>query len=72
MTARFRAAVLSLLGGGLPHQPDSVMAGTQVVSLVEIRGPSGSLVHSRGAVGAAIGTLEVEVENFLVRFPDGF
>lgn len=32
-------------------QPDHISAGTQVVSLVEVRGTNNSLVHPRGAVG---------------------
>ena len=48
------------------------MAGTQVVSLVEVRGPNGSLVHPRGAVGVVTRTPAVAGENFIVRFPDGF
>src|SRR5450432_1429099 len=56
----------------MAHQPDNIAAGTQVVSLVEIRGPNSSLVHPRGAVGVVTRTPAVEGENFLVRFPDGF
>lgn len=56
----------------MSHQPKNIQAGTQVVSLVEIRGPNGSLVHPRGAVGVVTRTPAVEGENFLVRFPDGF
>lgn len=47
-------------------------AGTQVVSLIEIRGPHHSLVHPRGAVGILTRTPAVAGENYLVRFPDGF
>ena len=36
---------------GMSHQPDNIFAGTQVVSLVEVRGTNKSLVHPRGAVG---------------------
>ena len=36
----------------MSHQPDNIFAGTQVVSLVEVRGTNNSLVHPRGAVGA--------------------
>jgi hypothetical protein len=39
---------------------------------VEARGPNGSLVHPRGAVGVVTRTPAVAGENFLVRFPDGF
>jgi predicted nucleotidyltransferase len=56
----------------MSHQPDNIAAGTQVVSLVEVRGPNGSLVHPRGAVGVVTRTPAVVGENFLVRFPDGF
>jgi predicted nucleotidyltransferase len=55
------------------HQPDNVFAGTQVVSLVEVRGTNNSLVHPRGAVGVVTRTPASEAEqHFLVRFPDGF
>jgi uncharacterized protein len=47
-------------------------AGTQVVSLREIRGPNQSLVHPRGAVGVITRTPAVPGERYLVRFPDGF
>lgn len=56
----------------MSHQPDNITAGTQVVSLVQVRGPNGSLVHPRGAVGVVTRTPAVEGEKFLVRFPDGF
>jgi predicted nucleotidyltransferase len=56
----------------MSHQPDNISAGTQVVALVEIRGPNKSLVHPRGAVGVVTRTPAGEEEHFLVRFPDGF
>ena len=57
----------------MSHQPNNVFAGTQVVSLIEVRGTNNSLVHSRGAVGVVTRTPTSEVEkHFLVRFPDGF
>jgi hypothetical protein len=57
----------------MSHQPDNISAGTQVVSLVEVRGTSDSLVHPRGAVGVVTRTSASEGEHrFLVRFPDGF
>jgi hypothetical protein len=57
----------------MSHQPNNVFAGTQVVSLVEVRGTNQSLVHPRGAVGVVTRTPAGEAENrFLVRFPDGF
>ncbi|HWY75684.1 MAG TPA: nucleotidyltransferase domain-containing protein [Verrucomicrobiae bacterium] len=56
----------------MSHQPNNIFAGTQVVSLVEVRGPNNSLVHPRGAVGVVTRAPAVEGEHFLVRFPDGF
>jgi predicted nucleotidyltransferase len=56
----------------MSHQPDNIFAGTQVVSLVEVRGTNNSLVHPRGAVGVVTRTPAVDGEKFLVRFPDGF
>src|SRR3954447_15529089 len=56
----------------MSHQADNIFAGTQVVSLVEVRGPSNSLVHPRGAVGVVTRTPAVMGENYLIRFPDGF
>jgi len=56
----------------MSHQPNNIFAGTQVVSLVEVRGPNNSLMHPRGAVGVVTRTPAVEGEHFLVRFPDGF
>jgi hypothetical protein len=57
----------------MSHQPDNIFAGTQVVSLVEVRGTNNSLVHPRGAVGVVTRTpASVEEKRFLVRFPDGF
>jgi predicted nucleotidyltransferase len=57
----------------MSHQPNNVFAGTQVVSLVEVRGTNNSLVHPRGAVGVVTRTPANEAEiHFLVRFPDGF
>jgi predicted nucleotidyltransferase len=54
------------------HQPNNVFAGTQVVSLVEVRGTNHSLVHPRGAVGVVTRTPTGDQKHFLVRFPDGF
>ena len=57
----------------MSHQPNNIFAGTQVVSLVEVRGPSNSLVHPRGAVGVVTRTPAGTAEkHFLIRFPDGF
>ena len=56
----------------MSHQPDNIFAGTQVVSLVEIRGTNNSLVHPRGAVGVVTRTPTGDQHEFLIRFPDGF
>jgi hypothetical protein len=56
----------------MPSLPDNISAGTQIVALVEVAGPNGSIVHPRGAVGVVTRTPAVAGENFLVRFPDGF
>jgi len=40
----------------MSHQVDNIFAGTQVVSLVEVRGTNNSLVHPRGAVGVVART----------------
>ena len=56
----------------MSHQPHNVYAGTQVVSLVEVRGTNNSLVHQRGAVGVVTRTPTGDQKHFLVRFPDGF
>lgn len=56
----------------MSHQADNIAAGTQVVSLVEVRGTNNSLVHPRGAVGVVTRTPTGDQKLFLVRFPDGF
>jgi predicted nucleotidyltransferase len=56
----------------MSHQPNNIFAGTQVVALIEVRGPSNSLVHPRGTVGVVTRTPAVAGEKYLVRFPDGF
>jgi hypothetical protein len=56
----------------MSHQPENIFAGTQVVSLVEVRGTNNSLVHPRGAVGVVTRTPTGDQRHFLVRFPDGF
>ncbi len=56
----------------MTHQPDNIFAGTQVVSLVEVRGTNNSLVHPRGAVGVVTRTPAGAETYYLVRFPDGF
>src|SRR5687768_17428147 len=61
-----------LVCGAMAHQANNVFAGTQVVSLEEVRGTNNSLVHPRGAVGVVTRTPTGDQEHFLVRFPDGF
>src|SRR6266571_2885581 len=56
----------------MSHQPNNIFAGTQVVSLVEVRGTNNSLVHPRGTVGVVTRTSTGDQNQFLVRFPDGF
>lgn len=56
----------------MSHQPGNISAGTQVVSLVEVRGTNNSLVHPRSAVGVVTRTPAFDKEKFIVRFPDGF
>ena len=56
----------------MSHQPENIVAGTQVVALIEIRGPNKSVVHPRGAVGVVTRTPTGDELHFLVRFPDGF
>ena len=61
-----------MLASGMSHQPNNVFAGTQIVSLIEVRGTKNSLVHPRGAVGVVTRTPAGDETHFLVRFPDGF
>jgi hypothetical protein len=56
----------------MAHQANNIFAGTQIVSLVEIRGTNHSLIHPRGAVGVVTRTPTGTESHFLVRFPDGF
>jgi predicted nucleotidyltransferase len=56
----------------MTHQPDNISAGTQVVALLEVRGPNNSCLHPRGAVGVVTRTPVVPGDTYLVRFPDGF
>ncbi|HTV39419.1 MAG TPA: nucleotidyltransferase domain-containing protein [Candidatus Sulfotelmatobacter sp.] len=56
----------------MSQQPPNIFAGTQVVSLIEVRGTNNSLVHPRGAVGVVTRTPTGDQNEFLVRFPDGF
>src|SRR5215471_14375827 len=46
--------------------------GTQVVSLVEVKGTDGKAVHPRGAVGVVVQSPADYWHSYRVRFPDGF
>ena len=46
--------------------------GTQVVALVEVRGPDGRAAHPRGAVGVIIQSPADYAHAYRVKFPDGF
>jgi hypothetical protein len=50
----------------MSHQPGNILAGTQVVSLVEVRGTNHSLVHPRGAVGVVTRTPTGDQNWFLI------
>jgi hypothetical protein len=56
----------------MSHQPHNIAAATQIVTLVEIRGASDTLVHPRGAVGVVTRTPCAGERSFRVRFPDGY
>jgi uncharacterized protein len=47
-------------------------AGTQVVTLVEVRGSGDKVVHPRGAVGVVVQSPADNLHSYRVRFPDGF
>jgi hypothetical protein len=46
--------------------------GTQVVTLIEVRGPDGKPIHPRGAVGVVIQSPADYWHSYRLRFPDGF
>ena len=69
---RIDVPLSNILPGRMSHQPDNIFAGTQVVSLIEVRGTKNSLVHPRCAVGVVTRTPTGDQNKFLVRFPDGF
>lgn len=53
-----------------PHLILSV--GTQVVALVEVKGPDGKPAHPRGAVGVVVQSPGDYWHSYRVQFPDGF
>lgn len=66
-----------LSGGGLkvnpqPSMPLILSVGTQVVTLVEVRGHEAKLMYPRGAVGVVIKAPVDPAYAYRVRFPDGF
>jgi hypothetical protein len=63
---------VSKSGSDMATQLQDPSAGTQVVSLIEVRGTNNSLVHPRGAVGVVTRTPTGDDGHYLVRFPDGF
>jgi hypothetical protein len=55
------------------YHPDLIFSvGTQVVTLVDIPGPAGLVVHSRGAVGVVVKSPADHEHSYRIRFPDGF
>jgi hypothetical protein len=52
--------------------PLILSVGTQVVVLVEARGPNGRVVHPRGAVGAVVQSPSDYWHNYRVKFSDNF
>src|SRR5688572_3124637 len=51
--------------------PPILPAGTQVVSLVEVRGADGRPAHPRGAMGVIAGSPPDPTHAYRVRFPGG-
>jgi hypothetical protein len=55
------------------YHPDLIFSvGTQVVTLVNIIGAAGLVVHPRGAVGVVVKSPTDHEHPYRVRFPDGF
>ena len=54
------------------NTPLILSAGTQVVALVEVKGPDGKPAHPRGAVGVVVQAPSDYWHSYRVRFPDGF
>jgi hypothetical protein len=54
------------------HNPHLILPlGTQVVALVEVRGPDGKPAHPRGAAGEIVQAPADAWHSYRVRFPDG-
>ena len=56
----------------MSYQLDNIFVGTQIVSLVEVRGTNNFFVHLCGAVGVVTRTLIGDQDQFFVCFPNGF
>ena len=56
----------------ITYPPSLLSVGTQVVSLVEVKGPDGKPAHPRGAVGVVVQSPADYWHRYRVRFPDGF
>jgi uncharacterized protein len=55
------------------YHPDLIFtAGTQVVTLVDVAGSAGSVLHPRGTVGVVVKSPTDHEHSYRVRFPDGF
>lgn len=53
------------------HDGLNFSVGTQIVSLREIRGQGGRILHPRGAVGTVVRSATVDDRTYRIRFPDG-
>ena len=54
------------------YHPDLIFSvGTQVVTLVDIPGPAGLVLHPRGTVGVVVKAPTDHEHSYRVRFPDG-
>src|SRR5947208_11199792 len=56
----------------MPNPHLILPVGTQVVALVEVKGPDGKVVHPRGAVGVVTQAPADYWHTYRVRFPEGF
>src|SRR5437879_1271532 len=55
------------------YHPNLIFSvGTQVVTLVDIPGSAGLLLHPRGTVGVVVKSPTDHEHSYRVRFPDGF
>jgi hypothetical protein len=55
------------------YHPNLIFSvGTQVVTLVDIPGSAGLILHPRGTVGVVVKTAADHEHSYRIRFPDGF